>query len=128
MRPDRRSTAATCPPEAPLRARLTFPDCWDGEHLDSPDHQAHVGFSHDGSCPDGYPVVMPQLTVTVRYPISGDGHDLTLASGPTFTIHSDFFNTWDQAELTKFVDLCLHRGAVCNVASNRAEDEPQPIG
>jgi len=115
----------TCPPEAPLRARLTFPDCWDGVHLDSDDHHTHVTFSNDGTCPAGFPVTMPQLTVTVRYPISGAGHDLTLASGPTFTIHSDFFNTWDQSELTKLVDLCLHRGVVCNVASNRAEDEPQ---
>ncbi|MGZ4706546.1 MAG: DUF1996 domain-containing protein [Acidimicrobiales bacterium] len=125
---DLQTAPPTCPPEAPLRARLTFPDCWDGEHLDSADHQAHVNFSHDGSCPAGYPVTMPQLTVTVRYPVSGSGHDLTLASGPTSTIHSDFLNAWDQAELTKLVDLCLHRSVVCNVASNRAEDEPQPVG
>ena len=124
---DLQTAPPTCPAEAPLRARLTFPDCWDGEHLDSPDHQAHVTFSHDGRCPDGYPVTMPQLTVTIRYPISGVGHDLTLASGPTFTIHSDFLNAWDQPELTKFVDLCLHRSVVCNVASNRAEDEPTPV-
>jgi hypothetical protein len=125
---DLQPTPPTCPAEAPLRARMTFPDCWDGEHLDSPDHQAHVTFSHDGACPDGFPVTMPQLTVTVRYPVSGTGHDLTLASGPTFTIHSDFLNAWDQTELTSLVDKCLHRSVVCNVASNRAEDEPQRVG
>ncbi len=68
---------------------------------------------------------MPQLTLTVRYPVSGDGHDLMLASGPTYTVHADFLNAWDETELTSQVDLCLHRNLVCSVASNRAEDEPQ---
>ena len=68
---------------------------------------------------------MPQLTLTVRYPISGAGHDLTLASGPTFTVHGDFFNAWDEQALTSQIDLCLHRSVVCSVASNRAEDVPQ---
>jgi hypothetical protein len=117
-----------CPADAPLRSRLTFADCWDGKHLDSPDHRSHVTFSVDGHCPSSHPVPMPQLTLTVRYPVSGSGHDLTLASGPTDTVHGDFFNAWDQAELTSQVDLCLHRGVVCSVASNRAEDAPQPLG
>lgn len=114
-----------CPADAPLRSHLTFADCWDGVHLDSDDHRAHVAASHDGRCPKDHPVALPQLTLTVRYPVSGTGHDLTLASGPTFTVHADFFNAWDEAELTSQVDLCLHRSVVCSVASNRAEDEPQ---
>ena len=125
---DLQTAPPNCPTDAPLRIRLTFADCWDGKHLDSADHRSHVAASSGGRCPASHPVPMPQLTLTVRYPISGDGHDLMLASGDTFTVHGDFFNTWDQAELTSQVDLCLHRGVVCSVASNRAEDAPQPAG
>lgn len=122
---DLQTSPPDCPADTPLRVRLTFADCWDGQHLDSDDHRAHVAASVDGHCPKSHPVPMPQLTLTVRYPISGAGHDLTLASGPTFTVHGDFFNAWDEKALTSQIDLCLHRSVVCSVASNRAEDVPQ---
>ncbi len=32
-----------CAPTAELVRQVTFPDCWDGKHLDSPDHKSHVG-------------------------------------------------------------------------------------
>ena len=114
-----------CPSDAPLRSHLTFADCWDGTHLDSADHRSHLAASHNGHCPKSHPVPLPQLTLTVRYPVSGTGHDLMLASGPTMTVHADFLNAWDETELTSQVDLCLHRNLVCSVASNRAEDVPQ---
>lgn len=123
---DLQTAPPTCPADAPLRARMTFADCWDGRHLDAADHRSHVARSIDGRCPRDHPVVMPQLTLTVRYPVSGGGHELSLASGPTYTVHADFLNAWDEHELTSRIDLCLHRGVVCSVASNRAEDEPQP--
>ena len=65
---------------------------------------------------------MPQLMVTVRYPTSGAGHELELASGSTLGAHADFLNAWDEDELTEQVELCLHRSAVCSVASNRAQN------
>jgi hypothetical protein len=54
--------------------------------------------------------------------VSGTGHDLTLASGSVHGLHSDFVNSWDQDELEAKVRNCLHRDAVCGLASNRAED------
>ncbi len=121
---DIRSAPPICAATSPLQVRITFPDCWDGQHLDSADHRAHVARSQHGVCPRSHPVVLPQLTVTVRYPTYGDGHDLELASGSTLTAHADFLNAWDEQELTSQVDLCLHRRAVCSVASNRGEDAP----
>ncbi len=122
---DVQSSPPVCPAAAPLRVRITFPDCWDGRNLDSADHRAHVTRSQQGTCPSSHPVLLPQLTLVVRYPISGDGHDLTLASGATITAHADFLNAWDEHELTDQVTMCLRRGLVCSVASNKAEDEPQ---
>ena len=111
-----------CPVSAPLRAVVTFPDCWDGRSLDSVDHRSHTANSSGGRCPVTHPVHIPQLTFTVTYPVSGPGHDLSLASGSVYGLHSDFFNAWDQEELESKVELCLHRDAVCGLSSNRSED------
>jgi hypothetical protein len=111
-----------CPASAPLRAVITFPDCWDGERLDSPDHRSHAANSLDGECPDSHPVHIPQLTFAITYPVSGTDHDLTLASGSVHSLHSDFVNAWDQEELVDKVELCLHRDAVCGLSSNRSEE------
>ena len=111
-----------CPDSAPLRAVITFPDCWDGVNTDSADHKSHMANSFEGLCPSTHPVHVPQLTFAVAYPISGTGHDLTLASGSTYGIHADFINSWDQAGLENEIKLCLNRDVVCGLSSNRDED------
>jgi hypothetical protein len=113
----------TCPASAPLHLVLVFADCWDGEYLDSEDHASHVAYSADGECPDGYPVHIPQLTVTVRFPIYGEGHDLRLASGNVYSAHGDFLNGWDPDGLQREIEACIHRDVVCDLASNRQEED-----
>ncbi len=111
-----------CPASAPLRLMLTFHDCWDGEHLDSADHQSHVAYSDAGRCPASHPVHIPQVTVSVMFPISGPGHDLTLASGNIYSAHGDFLNAWEPDGLLREIEQCIHRDVVCNLASNRDEE------
>ncbi|KAL1844942.1 hypothetical protein VTK73DRAFT_1455 [Phialemonium thermophilum] len=54
-----------CP--AGIMAIHHFPACWDGVHLDSPDHQSHMysttrgAFLEAGPCPASHPVRVPQL-------------------------------------------------------------------
>ncbi len=67
-----------CPPDSGLRMIVTFPDCWDGTNLDSPDHRSHVVYSTGGACPPTHPVAVPQLTATLAYLITGSGHELSL--------------------------------------------------
>ena len=114
-------TPADCPGTAPLHLVLTFPDCWDGVHLDSEDHKSHVAYSAGGTCPGTHPVPVPQLTVAVTFPISGPGHDLRLASGTMLSAHGDFLNAWDPAGLEREIAQCIRRGAVCDLASSRQE-------
>lgn len=116
---ERAATPPTCPEGRPLRMAISFPDCWDGERLDSPDHVGHMARSEDGACPDSHPVPVPQLLFTISYPVTGDDHDLSLASGSLLTGHADFFNAWDEDKLQKEVELCLWRGLTCGVVSNR---------
>lgn len=113
----RSSVPPACPESAPLRQLLTFPDCWDGVRLDSPTHREHVVYSSGGHCPASHPVPIPQLTFSVLYSITGDPTGILLASGQPHTLHADFWNVWNQQKLTREVEICLHRLAVCDVAS-----------
>lgn len=113
-------SAPECARGRNLRLLVTFPDCWDGENLDSDDHHAHVAYSSRGACPPGFPVAITQLQFSVEYPVWGSTDGLLLASGAVTTGHADFMNGWDQAKLASEVQLCLHREVVCGVASGRA--------
>ncbi len=117
-------TPPDCPVTAPLHMLLTFPDCWDGEHVRSDDFRSHAAYSSDGLCPTSHPVHIPQLTMSIKYPISGTGHDLRLASGTIDSAHGDFLNSWEPEGLEQQVELCIHRDVVCDLASNREEDGP----
>lgn len=113
-----------CPVTAPLHMVLTFPDCWNGEDVRSDDFRSHAAYSDVGTCPEGYPVHVPQLTMSIKYPISGAGHDLKLASGNVHSAHGDFLNSWNMEGLEREVRHCIRRGAVCDLVSNRQEDGP----
>jgi hypothetical protein len=91
-----------------LRLRVNFPDCWDGDRLDSADHQSHMAYSSAGRCPASHPVEVPALTLDIYYGISG-GRDAELASGGQFSGHADFVNAWDQRTLEALVDRYLNR-------------------
>jgi hypothetical protein len=111
-------TPPVCPVDGGLRMFVTFPDCWDGERLDSDDHVSHVAYSSAGACPDTHPVAMPQLQLSVHYDtVSGPAEDLRLASGSLLTGHADFLNSWDQARLEREVAACLHRQLTCGLGS-----------
>lgn len=111
-----------CSSTAKLHLRLTFPDCWDGAYADSEDHVSHVAYSAKGTCPKGFPVHIPQLELSIRFPVSGPGHELSLASGSIYSAHGDFLDGWKPAALRREVTACINRGAVCDLASNRQDN------
>lgn len=121
----RSASPPVCAADASLSLTVVFPDCWNGRDLDAPDHRAHMARSVDGRCPSGHPVPVPQLTLVVRYPVHGGGHDLRLASGPTTTAHADFWNSWHQPALERDVALCLHRELVCSLVPGVPDTTPQ---
>jgi hypothetical protein len=104
------STPPDCPGagrRAGLRLHVTFPDCWDGLHLDSADHMSHMAYSERGRCTSTHPVEVPSISLILRYPVAG-GNGLELASGGVYSAHADFFNAWRQAALSRLVDDCLN--------------------
>lgn len=117
----REATPPACPAGRNARLVVTFPDCWNGRDLDSADHRSHVTYSHLGACPASHPVSIPQLQFSVEYPVTGPTDGLSLSSGGLFSGHADFYNAWEPERLAREVSTCLHRGAVCGVASGRTD-------
>ncbi len=117
---------ATCD-GAWLVALITFPSCWDGVNLTTPD-QSHVIYpwqneAHPRWCPPSHPVVLPELTQQVRYnPAADDQTNLTLSSGPSESVHADFWNAWEADKLAELVRVCLVGGIECGTIG--AEDPP----
>ncbi len=103
------STPPACPAGrgTGLRLHVTFPSCWNGVTLDSPDHKEHVAYPMNGRCPSGYGTAIPQITLIYRYPVSGE-HSFDLASKGVYSAHADFFNAWNQVTLDRLVDTCLN--------------------
>ncbi|MEZ4675169.1 MAG: DUF1996 domain-containing protein [Caldilineaceae bacterium] len=110
----------TCPANANLELLINFPDCWNGQDLDSADHKSHMAYSAAGACPATHPVVVPALQFKLRYATSG-APGMRLASGPGYTAHADFFNAWEVAALENRLQ-CLHKLEKCGPAGY-----PQPI-
>ncbi|WP_432824787.1 DUF1996 domain-containing protein [Dactylosporangium sp. CA-092794] len=92
--------------------QLTFQDCWDGKHIDSPDHKSHMGGAQNGKCTGQYPVAVPNLSFMVNYEsLGGDG--LALSSGMASSMHGDFMNAWQPERLGPLVKICLDAKAKC---------------
>lgn len=94
-----------------IEAHVRFPDCWDGVHVNPPDHRSHMAYSERGVCPSGW-VPVPKIVLAIEWGISSaDG--VSLSSGGAHTLHADFYNSWDQAALRSAIDRCLHAGVGC---------------
>ncbi|GAA1021230.1 hypothetical protein Aple_059600 [Acrocarpospora pleiomorpha] len=94
--------------------QLSFQDCWDGKHIDSPDHKSHMGPAKDGRCSGAYPVAVPNISLMLGYDsLGGDG--LSLSSGMASSIHGDFMNAWKPEKLGALVKVCINAKAKCGI-------------
>ena len=98
----------TCPKGEFLHLAVFFPQCWDGRHLDSPNHKSHMAYMWKGRCPSSHPVAVPTLEELYSYPIRG-GDGISLSSGGLYSGHADFINAWTPSALRKLVDGCLNQ-------------------
>lgn len=113
-------------PAIDVSLRINFPNCWDGVHLDSPDHKSHMAYFDNAtkSCPASHPVKIAQLTTFTRYAVSG-GDGLSLASGEWYTFHQDFWNGWSPDHMADLTDECIVAGMNCRI---RASAKLQKLG
>ncbi|GLY18143.1 DUF1996 domain-containing protein [Kineosporia rhizophila] len=95
---------------------MRYPDCWDGKHLDSPDHKSHVAYGSMGDCPKSHPVRIPAITKSIYYPTGGSKEGFTLSSGMASSMHGDVFIAWDTKTMADRVKSCVRQLVTC--ASN----------
>ena len=108
-----------CDRDAYLSLSIRFPDCWDGQNLDSSDHRRHMAYADARTrCPASHPVKLPKLRMSITYetaPFVGGNFTLgdprgALKALPWMAMHADFWNTWQQDALEKYVVGCLQQG------------------
>jgi hypothetical protein len=102
---------------------VDLPNCWDGVGLEPSDVVYQVG----GGCPLGFDHALPRVSERVHFgvmnPLNPDGTvGLTLSSGPYYTLHADFWNTWQQPRLDQLVADCL----VAHIGCGSVTPAPKP--
>jgi uncharacterized protein DUF1996 len=107
------STMPNCPSGYDLVLYVWFPDCWNGKALDSTDHKSHMAYASNNTCPYTHRVPVPQLVLSVHYPLRG-GSSLYLSSGGRYSGHADFMEAWNRALFESLVTRCINNGEHCH--------------
>ena len=106
-----------------LYQNITFPQCWDGVNLDSPDHKSHMAYHNKGVCPSTHPVILPQITFRIvylvteqdaprRWRLSSDTYDRRLPAG--YSSHGDWFNGWKPEVSNSWAKNCIAASKDCH--------------
>ncbi|MEV4515424.1 DUF1996 domain-containing protein [Dactylosporangium sp. NPDC049525] len=107
-----------CGEPATLHFMLQFPDCWDGEHLDSPNHKDHMAFGSGSGCPSSHPVRIPAITFDIQYGAKGTPQGYYLSSDKegksASSMHGDAFVVWDVTTMNKRTKNCVAQRRTCD--------------
>ncbi|MEV6346492.1 DUF1996 domain-containing protein [Actinoplanes sp. NPDC051851] len=118
----REEPPANCTGSIGIQLRVEFPSCWDGVPV-SGNAVAHMRFPSGGDCPAGFPHAFPRIGFHATYDFGGpDTGEITFSSGNVYSIHLDFWNTWDQKILQTLIDDCSNAGDVSECGHFTAEN------
>ncbi|QYU68912.1 DUF1996 domain-containing protein [Leptolyngbya sp. 15MV] len=131
--------AKVCPVGGRIGAVAMSPSCWDGKHLDSPDHRSHMADIYYESvngqprCPSTHPYRLPTFTLGAWFLVdetldrSGNpSPDVqtwyfssdrmkgmpAMPSGATF--HADWYGAWDDDVMQIWLDNCIDKQLSCS--------------
>jgi hypothetical protein len=129
--PNLTAALAKCPAGNRVGAIIKAPGCWDGQHLDSPDHRSHIAYEQRGSdgnnhCPPGFPYVIPGFSLQAWYSIvpGDDTSKWSLSSDAMFpllpkgsTLHADWWGAWDNDILARWTANCIDKMLNCSAGN-----------
>ncbi len=115
-----------------LEMRIVFPQCWDGENLDAPDHQSHMAYPSEatppvagtGACPETHPIAIPEISYNFAFYVTEDrglpsswrfSSDLHHGVSGGVSVHADWINGWDPEIMETIVTRCLQPARECLV-------------
>ena len=106
-----------------LMAGIHTPICWDGVHLDSPDHRSHLSDAVQSHCPRTHPMWLPQFTLGASWTIQPGDEPAkwTLSSDhmrpggvPGSTFHADWYGAWEDNILERWEAGCVEHLLNCS--------------
>ncbi|MBC7756048.1 MAG: DUF1996 domain-containing protein [Bdellovibrio sp.] len=111
-----------------LLMQISFPQCWDGINLDSPNHKDHMAEANPAlptanKCPASHPVGIPQIAESVSFNVvtanqtknwrlASDNYALSTPGG--YSLHADWVNGWDETIMSGWIKNCLNKGFDCH--------------
>jgi Domain of unknown function (DUF1996) len=109
-----------------ISAHIGFPNCWNGVNFPVNTIDNSLRYPSSGVCPAGFEHLLPRLIIRLEIPVGPTTDSPSLAckpgaypgcvvgnEGPVYTLHGDFWNTWQQAGLTALVARCLAAEVDC---------------
>ena len=94
-----------------IALHVGFPTCWNGVKVAGDQIAAGtMRWSSGGVCPTGFSRKLPRLIERFEYQVGTSSTGITLASGNVYSVHADFWNTWQQAKLECLVERSLNAG------------------
>jgi hypothetical protein len=107
-----------------MQMTVSFPRCWDGKNVDSPNHKDHMSQAKNGSCPATHPVPIPQITFNMRFLVTkpnqvlgwrlaSDNYDGQNGTNSGYSGHADYVNGWNEQLLGALVKGCINAKKDC---------------
>ncbi|OJU59069.1 MAG: hypothetical protein BGO08_05220 [Altererythrobacter sp. 66-12] len=124
--------ASGCKAGDTLVADLMAPNCWDGKHLDAPDHRAHMAWGDYGDwgyyrCPASHPYLIPQTQNKATWIVSADmirpdgtsavrlsSDAMKAGAKPGGTLHADYIEAWIGEAKAMWTEHCIEEGLSCS--------------
>lgn len=129
-----------CPVGEWLRVFLAFPQCWDGQHLDTADHRSHNIMPPQSRCPGDHPNKIPEVAVSAFYTTDANfaagrwsySCDAMTGGKPAGScLHMDYWEAWSKPIKDLWQVNCIDGHLSCsagNVGDSREIKGMQQVG
>lgn len=125
-----------CAVGAEMAITASAPFCWDGKHVDTPDHRAHMAYANRPvtnetglfhACPTTHPYLIPTLTMHITYTVDANfatwalSSDVQMGMTPGSTFHFDYWEAWSPVVKAEWEKNCIdgHLGCASGDLGNK---------